>query len=403
MKDMTLFTMALGLASPWYVRDYSLDIKQHEMKIYIDFKKGGVFQCPCCGKNCKAYDSSEKVWRHLNFFENTTYLYARVPRIECESCGIKQASTPWARKGSGFTLMMEAFVMALVKEMPVNAVARLLKEYDTRIWRILNYYVNEAVDKQDLSNVQCIGIDETSTKKGHKYVSIFVDLAKSQVVHVTEGKGASTVKDFATILECKNGHADNIKTACCDMSPAFISGIGKHLKNAEITFDKFHIMKLVNKAVDQVRREESITNDLLKNTRYLWLKNTLSNSNELTRKELSLSKYHLKTARAWQIKTAFQDIFKLANKGNAELLLNKWYWWATHSRIEPIKKVAYSIKKHWNGILNWFSSNVSNGILEGINSLVQAVKAKARGYRNVVNFKTMIYLTAGKLKFSLPT
>lgn len=403
MKDTALFTMALSLNSPWFVEDYALDIESRELKLLIDFKKGGLFECPCCGNESKAYDTSEKTWRHLNFFENKTYLVARVPRINCEKCGVKQVNLPWAREGSGFTLLMEAFIMAMVREMPVNAVARILNEHDTRLWRVLRHYVKEAVKNQDLSEVDSVGIDETSSKKGHNYVSLFVDLAESRVVHVTEGKGAETVANFATALETRNGKAESITTACCDMSPAFISGIESHLENAEITFDRFHIMKLVNEAVDKIRREESSESSLLKKTRYLWLKNSLSRSQEEKREELCLAKHNLKTARAWQMKLAFQDIFNLASKEMSESLLKKWYWWASHSRLQPMMVVAKTIKQHWNGILNWFKSKVSNGILEGINSLVQAAKAKARGYRNIENFKAMIYLIAGKLKLSLPT
>ena len=188
------------------------------------------------------------------------------------------------------------------------------------------------------------------------------------------------------------------------MSPAFISGTEKHFPDAKITFDKFHVVKILNNAVDEVRRQELKYRPELKKSRYIWLKNpqNLTAEQAVKAKELQVNKLNLKTARAYQIRLNFQELWKQPPE-NAELFLKKWYFWATHSRLEPIKKAAYTIRRHWDGILRWFKSNINNGILEGINSLIQAAKARARGYRTTRNLITMIYLIAGKLDFKLPT
>ena len=309
---------------------------------------------------------------------------------------------PWSRPGSGFTLLFEAFMIELSKVMPVNSIAKMVGEHDTRIWRVINYYVEDARKSLDFIRVVRVGIDETSSKRGHNYVSVFLDLDQSRVVYVTEGKDAKTVASFKDDLKKHNGKPEQIEDICCDMSPAFIKGVEENFPQAAITFDKFHVMKIVNEAVDQVRRQEQLENKYLKKTRYIWLKNPGNLTAKQSDKLESLSKMNLKTARAYSIKLSLQEFWSIADPETAEAYLKRWYFWATHSRLEPIKEVAYTIKRHWAGIIEYITSRVNNGILEAINSLIQATKSKARGYRNVNNLITIIYLTCGKLEFNLP-
>ncbi len=286
--------------------------------------------------------------------------------------------------------------------MPVNSLAKMVREYDTRIWRVIKHYVEAARQKQDFSKVISVGIDETSSKRGHNYVSVFVDLDESSVIYVTEGKDAKTVESFKDDLQKHNGEPEQVKDICCDMSPAYIKGAGENFPHAAITFDKFHVMKIVNDAVDQVRRQEQLENKYLKNTRYIWLKNPVNLTVKQNDKLESLSKMNLKTARAYSIKLSLQEFWNIEDPDTAAAYLKRWYFWATHSRLEPIKEVAYTIKRHWDGIIGYITSRVNNGILEGINSLIQATKRKARGYRNVKNLITIIYLTCSKLQMDLP-
>ena len=198
------------------------------------------------------------------------------------------------------------------------------------------------------------------------------------------------------------GNPEAVAEVCIDMSPAFIAGTAQSLPNAQITFDKFHVVKLINEAVDAVRRAEQKSRTELKKSRYLWLKNP-SNLSERQRAQLdTLSAANLKTGRAYRIRLAFQELYSQP-AGEAERYLKKWYWWATHSRLPPMIEAARMVKRHWNGILRWFNTEIANGIMEAINSLVQAAKAKARGYRSSRNLKAIIYLIAGKLQLALPT
>jgi len=393
--------LALGLLPPWLVARCTFQVQKKRLDIHLDFPPGSVFPCAACGRDgCKVHDTTERTWRHLNFFEHEAYLHARLPRTECPDCGVKTVAVPWAREGSGFTLLFEAFVMTLAKEMPVNAIARLVGEYDTRIWRILTYYVEQARRGQDYSQVQELGIDETSRKRGHNYITVFVDLRESKALFVTEGKDAGTLNAFSEDLCQHNGAPSQIQEVCCDMSPAFITGAEATFPQAPLTFDKFHVMKIINQAVDEVRRQEQPARPELKRSRYIWLKN----QDNLTLKEQakfeSLKEVNLKTARAYHLKLNFQEMYQQPPE-LAEPWLKKWYFWATHSRLQPMIKAAKTIKRHWAGVLRWFTSRISNGVLEGINSLIQAAKAKARGYRSSKNFITMVYLIAGQLDFQL--
>ncbi len=404
MRDTDLLQQALGLVPPWQVVACRFDAIARRLDMDVSFPKGARFACPDCGAtDCPAYDTSEMTWRHLNFFQHEAYLHARVPRVKCETCGVKRVSVPWARDGSGFTLLFEVLVMAMMSTMPVAAVARLVCEHDTRLWRVLHHYVEEARGRADHSAVTRIAFDETAARRGHNYVSLFVDLDGPRVLFVTDGKDAATVKAFADDLTQHGGSPENIGEVCIDMSAAFIKGTAAHLPKANITFDKFHAVKIVNDAVDQVRRAEQKTRPELKKTRYIWLKNK-DNLSHAQRDALGgLSGLNLKTARAYQIRLTFQDFYAQPSREAAEAFLKKWYFWATHSHLPPMIEAARTIKRHWDGVLRWFDSKIANGLIEGINSLVQAAKAKARGYRSTRNLKAVIYMIAGKLDLRLPT
>jgi transposase len=404
MRDTDLFQLALGLVPPWMVNSCAFDAEVRRLDIEIDFARGGRFACPACGKaDCPVHDTTKQTWRHLDFFQHQAFLHSRVPRITCPDCGVKQIAVPWARSGSGFTLLFEALAMTLMTAMPVAAAARLMKEHDTRMWRVLHHWVEEARKRADFAGVSRVCIDETAAKRGHDYVSLFVDIDQRRVLFVTEGRGADTVREFAEDLQAHNGEASRVCQVCIDMSAAFIKGVGEHLPEAAITFDKFHAVKLVNDAVDKVRRQESKGRPELKRSRYLWLRNEPSLSAEGRAQLASLTRLHLKTARAYQLRLAFQEIYSQPTHGWGKLFLDRWLSWAKRCRLDPMKAVARTIEQHRDGILRWFDSRIANGLIEGINSLVQAAKAKARGYRSVRTLKAITYLLAGKLDLKLPT
>jgi len=404
MQDTNLLGLALGLTPPWTVSRAAFDAGARRLDIHLDFAAGSRFACPECGGGGRpVHDTETKAWRHLNFFQHQAWLHARVPRLRCDKCGVRTLTAlPWARKDSGFTLLFEALVMALVSAMPVRAAAKLVGEHDTRLWRVIHHYVNEARARADHSGVTRVAIDETAARRGHDYISLFVDIDEARVVHVTEGKGAATVAAFAEDLAAHGGEAEQVGEVCIDMSPAFIKGVADSLPAAEVTFDKFHTVKIVNDAVDQVRRAEQKGQAVLKGTRYLWLRNRASLSDRQRARLDALPGRTLKTARAYQMRLAFQDLYAEDTPEAAAAYLKRWLGWAARSRLPPMVEAARTIRRHADGILRWFDSRIANGLIEGINSLIQAAKAKARGYRSARNLMAMVYLIAGKLDFRLP-
>lgn len=407
VRDVDLFQMALGLEEPWAVVRTEFDAEARRLDIYLDFPRGSRFPCPECGLDgCPAYDTSEKQWRHLNFFQHEAYLHAPVPRVNCGACGVKQIAVPWARPGSGFTLLFEALVLAMIKQMPVAAVSQLVGETDNRLWRVLHHYVGEARAQADFSDVRHLGVDETASRRGQNYVTFFVDLERARLLFGTEGRDANTFGVFRLDLLEHGGRPEWIRELCMDMSGAYQRGAGLHFPLAEVTFDRFHVMKLMNEAIDQVRREEQLDRPELKRTRWLWMKGQKKLSVEQLAALQSLlrpSRTALKTAKAYQMKLSFAEEFWTLPPALAEEYLTRWCRWAKRSRLRPMQKLANTLWTHRRGLFRWFFSEISNGILEGINSLVQAAKARARGYRNSKNLIAMAYTLAGDLDFALPT
>lgn len=404
MQTEDLFGMALGIVPPWEVTEITFSKESNRLDINIDFQRGATFACPVCGAPAPAYDTTEKTWRHLNFFQYEAYLHARVPRLNCpnEGCGVKQVQVPWARAGSGFTLLFEALVMTMARDMPVNVMARLFSVTDTRLWRVINAYVELARAKEDFSDVKRIGIDETSVKKGHDYVSFFFDLDRKKLMFGTEGKDNETVMEFVADLKKHGGNPEQITDAAIDMSKAFIKGVKEQLPNAVTTFDKFHLIKLMNEALGKIRADEARQfPEFLKKSRYLFLKNPEKLSpEEQERLDTMVANQCYKSVEAYTHKLNLQNVYYAENRQEAETLLKQWHKKASKSAISLIQKIAKTVKDHWDGILSHFDSELTTGYLEGINSLIQAAKARARGYRNPRNMISMAYLIAGKLKFN---
>ena len=406
MNSTEIFSLALGLTAPWFVSDLSFRNTANgnkELHLQISFHKGSKFP-DSMDVLSSVHDTCERKWQHLNFFEHVCYIHCNVPRIKEECSGkVKQINVPWARQGSGFTLLFEAFSMALIeREMTVNSVGDLLKVYPKRIWRIFSYWIDIAYNKDVQDDVTVLGIDETSSKKGHDYITIAADMNKKRVLHATRGKGKSTIKNIRKHLESKGCIKEQIEHISIDMSPSFIAGTMDEFPQANIVFDKFHIIKLLNEAMDNVRKSERKEHHILKNHKYTFLKkeSKLSDKQRSERDEL----IHLlpTIGEAYRLKELFNDLWSFTDKDEASAFLTFWCDMVDESKVIPFKKFVMMIKAHWTGILNYFKYNVTNGVLEGINSKVQLAKRRARGYRNTDNFISMIYFLMGKLKFDYP-
>lgn len=400
--EAELFTVALGLQPPWEVVEVRFDPDAGQIELMVGFGKGSRFACPACGAiEQPVHDTRTRRWRHLSFFQYRAYIEAPVPRVRCDACGKTiQVVVPWARPESGFTMLMEALAITLCREMPVRKVAQMLGVSDGSVWRVVDHQIEKARSQEDFSGVRVVGMDETACRRGQHYVSLFHDLDEPRLLFGCAGRDKLTVGAFAADLNAHNGDPEGVEVACIDMSQAYIRGVETYLPNAEITFDKFHVVKLLNEAVDKVRRAEAKTQPCLKGTRYLWLKDEEKwTQAQREAHAVLLPQRGLKTARAWRIKESLREIYAAhLTVREAEGLLTRWYGWAVRSRLEPIRTVAKTIKEHWKGVLRVFETGVTGGILEGTNSLIQAAKARARGYGTTRHMIAIAYLIAGKLR-----
>jgi transposase len=396
------FTTALKLQKPWHVAKVYYTEEEHLLQLSLDFDRGSRFACPECGVECPVHDTVEKTWRHLDFFEDRAYLIVRIPRISCENHKVLQVIPPCVRPGSGFTLLFEKLALGLTKDMTVAAVGAHLREHDTRIWRIIQGYVKKARENVDMSSVISIGCDETATRRGHDYITIFADMDERKVLFATPGKDADTIGTFAQDFIEHGGKPKNVWSASIDMSPAFINGMTEHFPKAKITFDKFHVVKLVSEAVQETRREEQRQSPehykLLKGSHFSLLKNeTNRNDKDNERiKSITLSKLNLKTAKAWRMKETFRNVYGMKGRTGVRGL-EKWCAWAIRSRLPAMECAAKTIRRHWDGVIQYFHSSVTNAVLESINSRIQVARSRARGYRNKSYMIDMLYLIAGKL------
>ena len=406
MNSEHLFKVALGIENPWEVVGVCFKDKEgesvKELHIDIDFKRGSKF--PDQSDNlCGVYDTKQKTWRHLNFFQHACYLHCRVPRIECSDGQIKLVEVPWSRPGSGFTLLFEAYAMALIEnEMPVNKLGKLLNEDAHRIWTIFNHWIGRAYAADAPRVPKKLGMDETSSKKGHAYVTVAVDIDERRVIHVTEGKDIKAVAAIKDYLESKAIDVKEVEHASMDMSPSFISGTQKYFSGAEIHFDRFHVVKLLHEAMNKVRQLERKEHDELKGHKYTFLKNPENLSSKKQKALSKMIKLFPTLGEAYRLKELFNDLWDMESEEEATHFLVEWCKEVDASGIEPFKQFSNTLKAHWSGIVNFCETQINNGILEGINNKIQLAKRRARGYRCVRNFINMIYFLCGKLKFDYP-
>jgi transposase len=394
-----LFTQALGLTAPWAVTGF--DFRPAEGAIHFTAEcQASRLPCPACGAaDQPIHDRLPRRWQHLHFFQFKAYIEARVPRVACSQCNkTSQCEVPWSRPGSGFSAVMEAFVIALCQGMPVAQVARLLGVSDERVWRVLEHYIPKARTAESMASMSKLAVDETSSRRG-AFISVFFDAEQRRLVYATPGRNAATFKSFAEDLRQRGGAPAAITDISMDMSKAFQAGARAQCPQAQISFDPFHVVQLASTALDQVRRAETKRAPELKGSRWALLKSSKKWSPQQIQTMHHLQRSGLQTARAWRLKEALRQIFRDATtRAEAEPLLRAWIGWARRCRLAPFKRVGQTLKDHLEGILGHFSSGLSNGFLESMNGLIQAAKSRARGYRTDQRLILVAYLVCGKLK-----
>ena len=398
-----VFEAALGIGVPWSVGSVDFDEAAKVLTVLIDFKPGSRFAISGHEGVHPVHDTVTKTYRHMNFFQHECVLQVRTPRVKLPSGSVRLVEPDFAGRLSGFTLLFEAFILMLAKQMPFAAVARIVGESDHRVLAVCTRYVDIALGLADFSDVKALAIDETSRAHGHDYVMLTADAdaAKRRVLFVTEGRDAKTIKELAAHLDDHGCPPEQIDSVSIDMSPAFIKGVSEALPNARITFDKFHVVMHANAAVDKMRRIEQRTDKSLKGMRWSLLKDraNLKPAAAADLDALIARMTTVRTARAWLYKKKLREILERKQINVVRAMLEHWCTCVMRSKVEPMKEVAALVRRHLEGIVAWAQTRQTNGFLEAINGLFQAAKRRARGYGRFDTIKTVIFLIVGKLDF----
>ncbi|WP_229521913.1 ISL3 family transposase [Massilia antarctica] len=410
----TLFTTALGLQAPWEVTEFKLDTGARRIDFEVRYQSEEM-ACPVCETPAqKIHSRMRRSWRHLDFFQYEAWVHAEVPRVRCRSCGkTSRIEVPWSRPGSHFTLLFEALAMSLCQTMTVAETARLLRVTAHRLWRSVGHYVAVARGKDDMSDVKLIGIDETSLRRGHQYVTVVHDLDAKRLLFATEGRGHETVAAFKADLIAHGGQVQGIAHVCMDMSQAYVKGVTEQLPQAQISFDRFHVIAMANDAMDKVRKLEMAEQPRVvrsalgierKTVRALmWGMRRDARSWTARQRDTMylLQRSRLKTARAWRLKEALRDAYRQAVTANnaevAQSALESWMSWARRSRLEPFKKLALTLRERLPGVVRGMLDGRSNAYVEAMNGMLQQSKRAARGFRSAANFIAIAYLRMSKL------
>lgn len=399
---------SLNLKEPWYVEGAEFLPEKQEIHIYVKVREDGSFACPVCGGTTvrNGYEPSERVWRHGDCMFYPSFVHCKRPRIHCPKCsGSKVVNAPFKRKNSRFTLLFEGYAMLILADMPRARAADVLRCDEKSLATILNYWVDDAVQSRPLDDVKRLAIDETSRLRGHDYVTVIIDADQRRVIDVEEGRDKETIALFAEKLEVHGGNAKAISAVTSDMSKSYLPAIEENFPSAISIIDKFHVKKVLMDALDTVRKEEQRVAEskaeLFRGRRLFMVPKGRLTDAQATKLD-SLSKLYPKTGRAYSIVSALDSLYTCHTKQDAEKSFDGLYSWMRRCRLQPMKDAALTLKRHKDKILAYFYHRITNAICEGINSMIQAAKRKARGFNTFKGYTSMIYLIAGKLELAVP-
>jgi len=403
MRDTELYRQLLGLDSPWTVARVELDTKKQRVDVWAEHDRPVNWPCPECGSACGLHDhDEERTWRHLDSCQFQTHLHARVPRIRCPDHGVRQVRVPWAETRSGFTLLFERFAIDVLQETSIQGAATILGISWDEAHHLMARAVERGLARREHAPPRIMGIDEKAIAKGQRYVTMVNDLEEGVVLEVAEDRTKQS------LLRCL-GHFSfddlaKVEAVAMDMWQPFVSTIRAVVEGADgkIVYDRFHIVAHMNEAVDKVRRGEnrqlrSEGDDRLVGSKHMWLYAQENLPDRYAWNFWALRTSKLTTARAWAIKESLRALWNQPTLAAAVAWWRHWHYWATHSRLAPVKKVAAMVKSHLSNVLTYFTHNITNAGSEALNSVIQMLKKRAFGYRSFPNFRAAILFHCGGL------
>jgi transposase len=406
MKDTDLYQKLLGLEAPWSVESVDLNLSDGRVDVWVGHPANQTWPCANCGKVLACRDHGDsRAWRHLDSCQFKTFLHARIPRVECPEHGVLQVDVPWASARARFTALMERWIIeVLLKAATVKGACELLGLKWDAVWGVLQRAVFRGRARKQALLVPHFGVDEKAFRKGQSYMTVVCDLDRGTVEHVGQGRTIASLEALWTSLTPEQRGA--IECVTMDMWQAYETATKAQVPEAEkkIVFDRFHIMKHMVDAVDEVRRQEhkklqAEGDETLTSSRYLWLRNRENVADRDHQAFEKLRRQSLKVARAWAYKESLRKLWSYVSPFWAGKFFAKWYSAAIRSRLEPVKRVARMIKRKLANVLTYCRQPFTNATAEGLNSKIMAIKRRAGGYRNAEHFETVIYFFCGGLNF----
>jgi len=403
MYDTTLYEYLLGLVAPWRVERVALDVKGERVEVWVGHPEGERWRCPKCGEEMGLYDHApERSWRHLDSCQFQTIVHARPPRVQCAEHGVVQIEVPWAEGWSRFSMLFERFAIDVLQETSIEAGTRLLGISWDEAWGIMDRAVKRGQARKSARVIRQMGVDEKSVGRGQRYVTVVTDLEGHTVEGVETGREKESLERWLRGLTREQ--LEGIEAVSMDMWEAYIGAVKAVVPGAEekIVFDRYHIMQHMGEAVDKVRRSEQRVlaaggETWLKGTRYWWLYGMENLPAKYWDRFDAARGVAVKTSRAWALKEALRMLWGYKKRGWAMRHWKRWYYWATHSKLEPVVRVAKMLKRHLENVMTYFAHRITNAGSEGMNSRIETLWKQGCGFRNVERFKTVILFHLGGL------
>ncbi|MEA3347243.1 MAG: ISL3 family transposase [Candidatus Auribacterota bacterium] len=376
-----------------------------ELHLIVKPYKNGC-RCPECHRRCKIVRvmSERRKWRDIRVCGIMVYWHYAPKEVLCPTHGRIQEAISWAEYHGQITYRLEFLLLIYSQRMTQKAAAELLNLAKSTFSDLLHRSIKRIREGHRIRGLKKIGVDEISYRRGKKYATLVYDLERGVVVWVGKGKGSETINQFfTTFLSCYQ--RKKIKWASCDMSRAYINAIKKHCPNAKLVLDHFHITKALNNALDEVRKEEwrklkqhdKKQGRTIKGLRWLLFRHANNRTKSDTRvlNQLKTSNRHI--YRAWILKDEFAQFWCFSYAGAARTFAKKWMTAAAKSRLEPYRKFAVMLREHFEDIITYIGSRLTNAVGEGLNRIVRIVKNRASGFFGLEAFQDMIFLTVGDL------
>jgi transposase len=361
-----------------------------------------VPRCSGCGCRVHAvHDSRARNWRHLDACGMEVQLRYTLRRVDCPRCGVVIEMVPWAEPKAGFTRDFEDHVGYLAQEANQTTVAGTMRVAWRTVGAIIKRVMGRRRDPSLLDGLEHIGVDELSYRRHHEYVTVVVDHVRERVVWSASGKNAKTLGKFFDALGPER--TARLQTVSIDMSAAYIEAVTKRVSQARIVFDRFHVQRLAQDALDQLRRaevhrlEDTGERGALKRTRWALLKNPWNLSQDERERLAVLQRTNRRLYRGYLLKAALADILGRRQPHVARDKLIEWISWAARSRLAPFKRLAGTIKKHLEGILAIVVTGLNNGRTEGLNGKIRVITRRAYGFHSASALISFIFLCCSGL------